>query len=58
MVVSGQLNALADLLPENNASTHRIAGWVGPIAGLDVFGEEKYLFALTEFEPRIVQPPA
>jgi hypothetical protein len=49
MEVSGQLNAPAALLPENNAGTHRIAGWVGSIAGLNVSGEEKYVFAVPEF---------
>jgi hypothetical protein len=58
MEVSGQLNAPAVLLPGNNAGTHRIAGSVGPTAGLDVFGEEKNIFALPVFEPRIVQPAA
>jgi len=57
MVVSGQLIDPAALLPENSTGTHPITGSVGPTAGLDVFREEKYLFALPEFEPRIVQPP-
>ena len=41
MEVSGQLNAPAALLPENNAGTQRTADSVGPTAGFDVFLEKR-----------------
>jgi len=31
---------------------------VGPSAGLGIFGLEKYLMSLPEFEPRTVEPAA
>jgi len=35
--VSGQLQAVADLFPEERApGTHRIGGWMGPRISLDV----------------------
>jgi len=30
-----------------------MGGWVGPRAGLGIFGEQKYFLPLLEFEPRI-----
>jgi len=42
MEVSGQFHALADLPPGVRApDTHRIGGWVGPRAGLDVVSKRK-----------------
>jgi len=46
MELSGQLYALATLLPEKNPSTHGLGGWVGLNVILDIFGEEKNLLNL------------
>ena len=56
MVVSGQFHGPAALSPGKNVGIHSIAGWMGPRAGLDGFGEEKMLLPLPGFEPRTVQP--
>ena len=55
-MVSGQLHAPAALSPGKEAGMHSIAGWMGPRAGMDSFGEEKMLLPLPGFEPRTVQP--
>ena len=43
MKVSGQLHAVAALPPGNIPDAHRIAGWVGLRAGLDVLETRKNL---------------
>jgi len=41
-------------LPQKKKScTFELGGWVGPRAGVYIFGKEKYLMAIQEFEPRI-----
>ena len=54
MEVSGQLDLQAALPTEKNAITHKIGGWVGPRAGLDVLEERKNLLPFPEFEPWVV----
>jgi hypothetical protein len=56
MVVSGQLHAPAALSPGKNVGIHSIAGWMGPRADLDSFGEEKMFLPMPGYEPRTVQP--
>ena len=42
MQVSGQFHS-GHLLPQKNPSTHHIGGWMGPICGVAIFGDEKNL---------------
>ena len=42
MQVSGKFHS-GHLSPQKNPSTHYIGGWIGPICGLAIFGDEKNL---------------
>jgi hypothetical protein len=50
--------AVAALPLAENPSTHWMEGWVGPRAGLDVFGEEKNVLSLPKFQFQAVHPIA
>jgi len=41
MQVSCQLQALATLSPGNNPGTHRVGGYLGSTAGLEILVEKK-----------------
>jgi hypothetical protein len=56
MEVSGQYDAPAVLPLGKDPGIHSVEGWVGLIAGRDVW--EKSLLPLLGFEPRTVQPVA
>jgi hypothetical protein len=43
---SAKLHASVALHPGKKPDTHRIGSWVGPRAGLDVFGKQKHLLPL------------
>jgi hypothetical protein len=43
MEAGGQLHSPAALLPEKNARTHSVGGYVGPRAPLDVLEKKKSL---------------
>ena len=42
MTISSHLHAPASLPPGKNPGTHRVGGWVGPTAGLDVLEEKSF----------------
>jgi hypothetical protein len=43
MDMSGQLHTFAALPPGKDSGTHRVGGWIGPRADVDVFERRKYL---------------
>jgi len=49
---------LGRFIPGKETRTHLIGAWMGPRAGLRRLGEDKSLFPLPGFEPRIGQPVA
>jgi hypothetical protein len=50
--VSGQYHTPANLPSRKNPSIHRVEGWVGSRAVVDVLGKRKNLLPLLGFEPK------
>ena len=53
MEVGGQRHAPAAPYPRERPGTHCVGGWVGPRAGLDVYGKSRLP---PEFDSRTVRP--